>query len=76
MHSFQHVANGDPELFIEHQIQITAAVYKIHEANVSFNTQFGNILYVTKRFRNNKVSHRRWQQTACEQEVSVLMVLL
>jgi hypothetical protein len=42
---FQQAVNEDPELCIEAQPQITAAVYAMRKAIVRFDTQLGNISY-------------------------------
>jgi len=73
---FQHVANEDPEFFIEDQAQSIAAVYTMHEVIVSFNTQFGNMSCFAKRFRKIEGRHGRWQEKASAQGVRVFMVFL
>jgi len=42
---FQQAVNKDPELYIEAQAQITAAVHTSREVIVLFYCRLGNILY-------------------------------
>jgi len=45
IHIFQQAVNSDPELFVETQAQVTAALYAMREAMVRFNTRLGNISF-------------------------------
>lgn len=42
---FQQAVNTDAELFIEAQLQITAAMYTMTKVTVQFDSQCGNISY-------------------------------
>lgn len=54
--------NNDPKLFIEAQVQITAAVYTMCQMTVPFVTMLGNISYFThgqEKGKADRASGRR-----------------